>query len=77
MNMEQASVNQVPSLQQLSAEALVIVKCCTALQAANNKLMAKTKELESIVLELQEITAEQHDIILQYKAIEETGYPYV
>lgn len=73
--MEQASVNQIPSLQQLSAEALV--KYCTALQAANNKLMAKTKELESIVLELQEITTEQHDIILHYKAIEETGYPYV
>lgn len=73
--MNQASVNQVPSLQQLSAEALV--KYCTALQAANNKLIDRTKELESIVLELQEITAEQHDIILQHKAIEETGTPYV
>lgn len=73
--MNQASVNQVPSLQQVRPEALV--KYCTALIAANNKLIDKTKELESIVLELQEITAEQHDIILHYKAIEETGYPYV
>lgn len=73
--MEQAFVNQVPSLQQLSAEALV--KYCTVLEAAINKLRAKTEELESIVLELQEITAEQHDIIVHYKAIEETGYPYV